>query len=256
MRITMGVTSLAFGIAVGLAALSGCGNNPEEGLSGGDSSKTETAVMGTGVIDGKITLMGRPPQMAVLDFSADPVCRNKHRNPMMEETVKVDKNGDLANVFVYVKEGAGIYPPPSAPVTLDQRGCMYYPHVFGIQAGQPLMIVNDDPTLHNIHSLPVTNEGFNVGQPSQGDHTEKKFAKPEVMVKFKCDVHSWMHCYGGVVTNPFFSVSGSNGSFMISGLPPGNYTIEAWHEKYGTLSQKVEVEKGEMKKVNFIFATK
>src|SRR5208282_3057486 len=107
----------------------------------------------------------------------------------LDETVRVDGKGNLADVLVYVKDGAAIYPAPSAGVTLLQKGCQYHPHVFGIQVNQPMEIVNGDNTLHNVHAMPVTNDAFNVGQPSQNMVTEKKFTKPEVPVKFKCDVH-------------------------------------------------------------------
>jgi hypothetical protein len=131
---------------------------------------------------------------------------------------------------------------------------MYTPHVFGVQVNQPIAIVNDDPTLHNVHCMATLNDAFNVGQPSQGMKTEKKFTKPEVLVKFKCDVHSWMHCFAGVVDNPFYSVTGANGSFKISQLPAGTYTLVAVHEKYGeSQPQKVTVKDGEAQSVSFTF---
>jgi hypothetical protein len=131
---------------------------------------------------------------------------------------------------------------------------MYNPHVFGIQVGQALEIQNSDATLHNVHAQPVTNESFNVGQPNQGMKTEKKFTKAEMPVKFKCDVHSWMHCFAGVFTHPFFAVTGDDGSFKISGLPAGSYTIVAWQEKYGeSAPQKVDIKDGEAKSLTFAF---
>jgi plastocyanin len=187
-------------------------------------------------------------------MDADPVCKTAHAGAVADETVAVDKKGELANVIVYVKEGAGNYPPPSTSVLLDQKGCMYKPHVFGIQVGQALEIQNSDPTLHNVHSMATVNDSFNVGQPNQGMKTEKKFTKAEMPLKFKCDVHSWMHCFVGVFTHPFYSVSGADGSFKISGLPAGSYTVVAWQEKYGeSAPQKVDIKDGEAKSLNFTF---
>ena len=127
-------------------------------------------------------------------------------------------------------------------VVLDQRGCKYHPHVFGVQVGQPVTILNSDPTLHNVHAVPKANTEFNFGQSSKGMKTTRIFDKPEVMVPFRCDVHGWMAAYGGVVSHPFFAVSKADGSFEIKGLPAGTYTIEVWHERLGTQTQTVKVD--------------
>jgi len=251
---------MAILLVVGLVAV-GCGSKDEdEGFgqgTGGGSNTTASApaALGTASITGKVTLTGKAPAAAVIAMDADPVCKSQHATSPKDETVVVDSKGDLANVFVYVEDGAGSTPAPTTPVTLLQKGCMYSPHVFGIQVGQPLEIVNGDPTLHNVHCMAVTNDAFNVGQPSQNMATEKKFTKPEVLVKFKCDVHGWMHCAAGVVTNPFYSVSGADGTFKISQLPKGTYTLVAVHEKYGeSQPQTVTLADGASQAVNFTFA--
>ncbi|MFN2387788.1 MAG: carboxypeptidase regulatory-like domain-containing protein, partial [Thermoanaerobaculia bacterium] len=157
--------------------------------------------------------------------------------------------------IVYVKEGvSGNYPAPSQPVTLDQLGCQYRPHVFGIQAGQPLRILNSDGTLHNIHALPKKNEEFNIGQPFKGMETVKKFDQVEVGLRFKCDVHKWMGAYAAVLNHPFFATSNDQGTFEIKNLPPGNYVIEAWHEKYPPQTQNVTITGSESKTVDFTFS--
>ena len=164
-------------------------------------------------------------------------------------------NGGLENVFVYVKDGLGDlkFPVPTTPVVLNQQGCTYLPRVFGIQAGQPLEILNSDETLHNIHALPANNREFNRGQALKGLTHTHVFTTAEVMVPFKCDVHNWMNTWVGVLDHPFYAVSGSGGAFEIQGLPPGTYIIEAWHEKLGAKMQTVTVGPKEAKDVSFAF---
>jgi plastocyanin len=187
-------------------------------------------------------------------MDADAYCKAAHATPVYTQEVEINQNGTLKDVFVYVKEGVtGNYPAPTTPVELDQEGCQYHPHIFGIQAGQPLKIVNSDGTLHNIHALPKTNAEFNIGQPFKGMSTLKTFEKPEMPVRFKCDVHKWMGAYVGVMSHPFFSVTNDQGTFEIKNLPPGTYTIEAWQEKYGPQTQTVTISGAESKTVDFSF---
>ena len=147
----------------------------------------------------------------------------------------VGPGNGLQNAFVYVKDGLGdrTFQAPKTPVVLDQRGCKYIPHVFGAQVGQPVIILNSDPTLHNVHAVPKANTEFNFGQSIKGMKTTRMFDKPEVMVPFRCDVHGWMAAYGGIVSHPFFAVTKADGSFEIKGLPAGTYTLEVWHERLG-----------------------
>jgi plastocyanin len=167
----------------------------------------------------------------------------------------VGSGGGLQNVFVYVKDGLGnrTFAAPATPVVLDQQGCHYVPHVVGIQVGQPMEIVNSDSTLHNVHALPKENGEFNQGQPLKGMKNVHTFTTKEVMVPFKCDVHGWMNAWVGVLDHPFYAVTGNDGSFSIKGLPPGTYTIEAWHEKLGTQTQMVTIGEKETKDVAMTF---
>ena len=209
-----------------------------------------------GDVTGKVNFTGTAPEMAVLDMNADPYCAGANAEPVKSEEVVANANGTLKNVFVYVKSGleGKTFETPAAPGIIDQKGCHYSPHVQGLMVNQPLQIINSDTTLHNVHGMPKETPEFNLGMPIQGMKLDHKFDKPEVMVKFKCDVHPWMFAYVGVLTHPFYAVSGEDGSFKISNLPAGKYTLEAWHEKYGTLTQEVTVEEAAPAAVDFTFA--
>jgi hypothetical protein len=209
-----------------------------------------------GSLKGTATLEGTAPDQQTIQMGADPVCARLHPNPVKTEFVVANADGTLANVFVYVKGGleGRSFPTPSESVRLNQEGCTYHPHIFGIMVGQNLEIVNSDDTLHNIHAMPVNNEQFNIGQPVKGLSTTRSFKSPEVMVPFKCDVHKWMNAYGGVLTHPYYNVTGDTGSFEIGNLPPGDYVVEAWHETLGAQTQSVTLGASETKEVNFTFS--
>ena len=212
-----------------------------------------------GTITGKVSFTGTAPRAATIDMSEEAACKAKYPAPPKEETVTTGPANALANVFVYVSAGvpaATKYPAPTTPVVINQDGCRYHPHVFGIMAGQPLEIQNSDPLLHNIKAVAKKNRPFNISQPSAGMKTSKTFAAPEVMVNLECNVHGWMKAYVGVRPDPFFAVSGADGGFTIKDLPPGTYTIEAWHEKFGTQTATVTIAATESKTANFTFAAK
>lgn len=205
-------------------------------------------------VTGKVKFEGNRPAPQPIKLSSDPYCQKA--NPgLTTETEVVGADGAVGNVFVYVKDGLGnrTFPAPSEPVVLDQKGCHYTPHVLGIQIGQPLQIVNSDDTLHNVHGLPKVNKEFNQGQPIQGMKMTHTFSTKEVMVPFKCDVHGWMNAWIGVLDHPYYTVTSADGSFSLKGLPPGTYTVEAWHEKFGTQTQTVTVAEKESKDVQFTF---
>ena len=209
---------------------------------------------GGATLTGKVNFEGAKPSMAAIKMDADAYCKSEHKEPVYDQEVVVNPNNTLQWVLVYVKEGvSGNYPVPTEPVTLDQHGCQYRPHIFGVMAGQPIKILNSDGTLHNIHALPKKNAEFNIGQPFKGMETIKKFDSVEVPVRFKCDVHKWMGAYTGVFNHPFFAVTNDQGAFEIKNLPPGNYVIEAWHEKYGPQTQNVTITGAEAKTVDFNF---
>ena len=195
-----------------------------------------------GSIIGTITFEGKAPKMKPLKLDADPICVVNNEIAPKKEWLILDENKGVKNVLVFVTEGLNIdYSPPEDPVVIDQKGCIYSPHVLGIMAGQQLDILNNDGTLHNIHALPKVNKEFNKAQPRSKKKLSVKFEKPEAPFKVKCDVHPWMGAYIGVFDHPCFAVSGDDGTYIISDLKPGEYVIEAWHEKLGSQTTNVTV---------------
>jgi plastocyanin len=244
---------LALTLTVALAAAA-CGGGEKPAGSAPAAPVTNPVDPATaGSIGGKVTFMGTPPPPQPISMSSDPRCMNPDART---EAVMVSSDGSLQNVFVYVKDGLGNlkFPVPPTALVLDQKGCQYRPHVFGVQVGQPIEILNSDPTLHNIHAWPMANQEFNVGQALQGLKDTHVFSTREVMVPFRCDVHRWMNSFVGVLDHPFFAVTGADGTFQLKGLPPGTYTVEAWHEKYGTKTASVTIGAKESKDVAFAFS--
>jgi len=246
------------GFALGLMFLTAaCGGGTEQAPASNTEAPAAAPVDAAtaGSITGKAMFEGTAPKNEPIKMAADPVCVQQNKGVQTQETYMVGSGGELQNVFVYVKDGLGsrTFPVPTEPVTLDQQGCRYHPHVFGIMVGQPLSIVNGDPTLHNIHATPKLNTEFNTGQPIQGMKTSHTFTTKEVMMPFKCDVHGWMNAYAGILDHPYYAVSGPGGAFEIKNLPPGTYTIEAWHEKGGSQTQMVTVGPKEAKDIAFTF---
>ena len=195
-----------------------------------------------GSITGTITFEGKAPKMKPLKVDADPICVANNEIAPKKEWLILDENKGVKNMLVFITEGLNIdYSPPEEPVVIDQKGCIYSPHVVGIMAGQQLDILNNDGTLHNIHALPKVNKEFNKAQPRSKKKLSVKFEKPEAPFKVKCDVHPWMGAYIGVFDHPCFAVSGDDGTYIISDLKPGEYVIEAWHEKLGSQTANVTV---------------
>ncbi len=217
-----------------------------------DAKRVDEAKAGT--VSGRVTYEGAVPENAPVKLDSDPACVTARPDGLKLDTILVT-NGGLDNVFVYVKDGLGNYyfETPTTAVTLDQKGCHYSPHVFGVRTGQPIEIVNSDATLHNINAIAHVNQGFNLGQAVQGMKNAKVFTAPEVMVRIKCDVHSWMTAYVGVLNHPYFAVTAGGGAFELKNLPAGTYTIEAWHEKLGTQTQSVTLAEKETKDITFTF---
>jgi plastocyanin len=252
-NVWVGTLGLAFAVTVacggGSQSTSSEASAPA-GTPAGQKVDTSTA----GDVKGVVTLEGAAPKNEPIKMNADHYCVKANSTPQFQETYSVN-DGKLANVFVYVKDGLGnyVFDVPTDVAKIDQMNCRYHPHVFGMRVGQKLVILNSDNTLHNIHALPKGNAEFNTGQPIKDMKTEHTFTAKEVMVPFKCDVHGWMNAYVGVLDHPYFAVTGPDGTFELKSLPPGTYTIEAWHEKLGPMTQSVTVGQKESKEVNFTF---
>jgi hypothetical protein len=210
-------------------------------------------------ITGKVTLKGTPPPERKIEFDA--TCGKLHTEAKTTRHFLVAPDGGLANVFVYLKTGpAGkTYETPTDVPVLDQVNCIYEPYVSGVMVNQKFKIRNSDPLMHNVHAMPKAagNKEFNIGQPVKDMTTEKSFASPEVLVRFKCDVHPWMFAYIGVLDHPYFAVTDKDGKFKLPGdLPAGTYTLVAYHLKAGEGSQEITVAAGDKKEVNFTLEVK
>ena len=205
-------------------------------------------------IRGIVRFEGKAPPAKAISMAADPSCAKLHPSPVMAQEVMADAKGDLENVIVFVSEGLGdkTFDPPAQPAVVEQKGCMYLPHVLAVRANQPLQVVNDDSTSHNIHPVPANNREWNKAEPP-GTKMEETFAREEIAIPVKCNVHPWMRGYIAVFKHPFFAVTGKDGGFDLSNLPPGTYTIKAWHEKLGTSTQKVTISANETKEISFVF---
>ena len=214
----------------------------------------------TGQIAGTVKLDGPPPHQKPIDMSKDPSCAQAHGGaPVTGESVVVGANSGLANVVVYISQGlSGDVPAASKPVTFEQKGCLYVPHVVALNPGQHMSVLNDDKTMHNIHPDPKPgggNTAFNKSQVAGAPAMDVTWTSEEIAIPVKCNVHPWMHAFIVVVKGPN-AVSDANGAFKLENVPPGTYTLTAWHETYGTMTQKITVAEGKPAEADFSFKAK
>ncbi|HXT72345.1 MAG TPA: carboxypeptidase regulatory-like domain-containing protein [Candidatus Angelobacter sp.] len=237
----------------------GCSKNQSQSTGeeqpAATSAKKTVDMSTVGSVSGVVKLDGTAPKFKPINMSADPYCVKANSKPAFPDQVVVGDGNTLANVVVYVKTGAEDYsfPTPSDSVTLDQKNCMYTPHVVALMVGQTLSVVNSDDTTHNIHPTPADNREWNKSQPPKAPSITDTFARPEVAIPVKCNVHPWMKSYIAVMANPYYAVTDKDGKFELKNLPPGTYTIEAWQEKYGVVDQTVTIGAKEAKTSDFTF---
>ena len=219
------------------------------------SSRPAVGLAAGGTVTGKVVFAGTPPPTKTIQFGAEQQCALAHTHPPQYEEVVVNGNGTLKWVLVHVQEEVpGDYPVPTEPALVDQQGCLFVPHVTVARVGQPVEFRNSDSLLHNVRGSSKHKQGFNIAQPIQGSQTTRVFKTPEIGMLVKCDVHFWMTSYLHLVPNPFFALTGDDGTFTIRGLPAGTYTLEAWHEKLGANTQTITVQENQSSSVTFTYA--
>jgi plastocyanin len=258
--------TMVLGMSVS-ALIIGCSSESTDDVSPTDAPEafesTETASTDTastvtesaGGVMGKVSFSGTAPERTVIETEGDPNCAAMHGGePVLSDSVLVSADGGLANVFVYVTNAPEATETPVSPVVLDQVGCMYTPHVLGVQVGQPLEIRNSDATTHNVRGVARKNKAMNYGQPAGSNPRTKTFKKEEMKIRMKCDIHPWMTAYVFAMGNSFFGVSDESGAFNIQGLPAGEYEVTAWHETFGEQAGKVTVGADGSGKVDFTFS--
>lgn len=250
------ISCLALATALALAII-GCGKK-QIGKSSEEPVPTAVVDPSTaGSISGTVTLAGPLPVFRPIDMSAEPACAQANPAAVLPPVVVTGANGALANVVVYVKSGLGRYrfDTPHEPTSFTQQRCMYSPRVVALMTNQTLRITNADPTVHNIHALPRENRSWNRSQQPGEPPLETSFARPELAIPIMCNVHPWMRAIVFVFDHPYFAVTQTTGAFELKNLPPGTYTIEAWHEKFGTQGQTVTLGAKESRAISFTFTT-
>jgi hypothetical protein len=244
--------------ALAIGVMSCGGGQPTEtptattpAATGGKTVDAATA----GTVTGTVKFDGMPPRMRPINMATEPACARVHTTPPTTQNVVAGNAGALQNVVVYLKGDFSAYSfePASAPVMLDQKGCLYTPHVIATRVGQSIHVMNSDPTTHNIHPVPVNNREWNESQAPGSAPIMQSFAREEVAISVKCNVHPWMQSYIAVLSHPYFQVTGADGAFTLRNVPPGTYTLTAWHEQFGSNEQSVTVGASESKTMDVTF---
>jgi plastocyanin len=241
-------------VLLSISAFIGC-NKKETGEPGPPEPTAVVDAATAGSITGTVRFEGTPPVFRPIDMSAEAACVQANPAPVRPPVVVLGSHGALANVVVYVRSGLGSYRyrTPNDPVVLDQKGCMYTPRVLAMMTGQPFEVKNTDPTTHNVHPIPRKNHSWNRSIAAGEPPYVTTFAHPELAIPIVCNIHPWMRAYLFVFAHPYFDVTTKAGTFELKNLPPGTYTIEAWHERFGTQDVSVSIGPKESKTISFTF---
>jgi len=244
-------TKSLISMAVLTVTICTCGQQSGNAVTPLSSANSPT---GTATLTGVVRFEGQAPKPKTINMAADPNCAKLHPYPVLLKDVLTDAQGGLQNAVIFIADGLSetSKEPPNQPVVIEQKGCMYEPHVVAMRADQRLEIVNNDPTSHNVHPTPANNREWNKAQPP-GSKAEETFSREEIAVPVKCNIHPWMKGYIAVFKHPYFAVTLKDGTFELRNLPPGTYTIRAWHEQLGSSTQKITVAANERKVINFVF---
>lgn len=248
--LTASIVAVIFAADVSRTLAADAKSEPADSKAANNASSSGTK------LSGRVAYKGTPPTRRVVNMTKDPKCIEMHgKKQVLEEELLVDKSGGLKNVFVRVQRGApkADYPLPKEPAVIDQKDCAFHPRVQGVRVGQKLLVTNSDPVTHNVRAFPTLNPAFNFGQPPKTEPRERVFEQAEREIEIQCDFHLWMHAYIFVMDHPFYAVSADDGTFAIEGLPPGDYTLEAWHEKLGRQRQAVKVTDKGLADVTFTY---
>jgi plastocyanin len=231
------------------------GNNESESAPAAHTSGKPVDPTTAGSVTGTILFTGVPPKMKAISMVTVPNCAKMHSMPAMTEDFVPGDNGTLQNVIVYLQGDFSAYsfPAASAPVRVDQEGCIYTPHVVAKMTGDPLEVTNKDAVTHNINAMSQLGQGWNESQMRGGDPIVRRFSKEEVPIIVKCNMHPWMRFYLAVVDHPYFQVTGKDGQFALRNVPPGTYTLTAWHEAFGAKKQTVIIQPKQEQKISFTF---
>jgi hypothetical protein len=231
-------------VSLVLALVFGCGKRDELGVR----RVSPESARGDATVSGRVKLVGAAPVMQPIKNQP---CHDGAKS-IEDETVVVDSDGGLQNVFVYLVGGPMVNGATLSPATLDQVDCRYTPHVIGVVTHQPLVVKSSDPTYHNTHYTPKRNPADNFGLRQAGHQKTVRFASAEIF-HVRCDVHPWMSAYIGVFDNELFSISGERGSFSIESVPAGTYALVAWHELYGEQRREITVSSGQAIEIDIEF---
>jgi hypothetical protein len=251
----------ALAVVTVILALSGCkqaeqpvSKQPPPATAPLEYFHSDPATAGT--LTGNIVFKGPREKAVVISMESDANCQKLHGGkPVSEEPVVTGKGGGLANAFVYISTGleGKTFEPSKDPVAVDQHGCLFAPRIIGLQTGQPLDLKNSDPVGHNIHPITKNNREWNEEEAPGAPDVQHKFGRPEVMIPLRCNIHSWMHAYLGVVPHPYFAVTAPDGAFSWKNVPPGDYTITVWHEKLGEKKEQVHLAASGTAEVHFVY---